>query len=63
MSMHLTQCPKCTSTDLEIIEELNPDTCDLNMNVIAKCNECKHIFETRVTSHRTQWEYDHGLAI
>ena len=51
MSESLTRCPHCGAFEnFEVLEELNPETPDLNMNIIARCNVCKNNFECRVTA-------------
>ena len=64
MSESLTRCPHCGAFEnFEVLEELNPDTIDLNMNIIARCRVCNHTFKCKVTSHETQRQRDLGILL
>ena len=40
MSEKLTVCKKCNSRKLKTIIVLNPNTLDMNMKALIRCNEC-----------------------
>lgn len=44
MSERINTCIHCNSQDLDIIEELNPKTTDMNMEVKFKCKKCLYQF-------------------
>lgn len=51
MAIRLNYCEKCKSNNLKITQELNPDTKDMNMNVVYECQDCQCVFEGRTTSY------------
>lgn len=60
MSMTIDKCRFCGSTDLEVLQELEPETTALNMRVIMRCKSCGQEGEYRVMSHHTERELDAG---
>lgn len=64
LSERLNKCPECGATQWgeDIVEEHNPDTLDMNMDVTLRC-ECGHEWEDKVTSHAHQRARERGEAI
>lgn len=65
MSVRQTRCPKCDSADVEVLQELDPETTGMNMRVLLKCISaaCGHEWEGRVMSHYTRRQIGRGLRV
>jgi hypothetical protein len=65
MSEALNSCPKCSSFDIKIIKEINPNTSDVNMSVLLKCNKltCEHEWQGFQTSHSHNYRRMRGWYI
>ena len=63
MAQRRNKCPECSSYDLTVVEELNPNTTDLNMRAKLRCEDCEHEWEGRITSHHYQRQREMGFVI
>ena len=63
MSERLTKCKSCGSVDIETISLLNPETCDMNCQALLRCEDCKCVFEGRVTSPYYEKQRERGWII
>ena len=63
MSQQVNECKECGCTDLSIVSEINPETCNPNMRVIATCDRCGHSDEYLETSHETKRRMKRGLRV
>jgi uncharacterized Zn finger protein len=61
MSVRRPKCKKCDGVKLELLKELNPDTHDLNMDVLVKCTTCGDEHVNRVMSHHTKKRRRRGM--
>ena len=62
MSQRIVRCKKCNSRKLTKIEEKNPDTHDMNMIVVCRCEDCGEVGEYRETSPRYRKLFNRGLV-
>ena len=59
-SMMQNRCTKCTDVRLKTIKEINPETNDMNMRVICKCESCGHEDEYLEMSHNMERSLNRG---
>jgi RNase P subunit RPR2 len=55
-------CKKCYCRTLELIKTINPDTVDMNMDVILKCNKCGHEDTYQISSNRHEEQKNMGFV-
>ena len=63
MSERRISCPKCKASDPDVLEILNPDTYDMNANAKLYCPDCKHTWESKVTSPRVERDRERGYIM
>lgn len=65
MSERLTQCPKCNTTDIDVLKVHNPDTRDMNCDATLQCAKpmCEHIWQGRIGSKYHEYERRMGWSI
>jgi len=57
------RCKKCKSTNLTLIEVINPDTTNMNMDAKLKCNSCGDEAIYQVSSYYTNERREKGFII
>lgn len=54
MAVRLNKCNKCGSTSLDEIKVINPDTTEMNMDAVLRCEECGYQDTYKVQSNYTK---------
>lgn len=60
--MRRAKCKKCGCVRLKVLKELNPDTTDMNMKTLVRCEKCGEEQEGSSLSYRYRELRSKGLV-
>jgi len=63
MAERLNKCPNCGCRFYKVLWMHNPETNDMNAKADLECEDCKHVWQDKVTSPYYQRQRQRGYII